>query len=160
MSVTTGTPDATADGQQQDQGKTDPTFSQADVDRIVSDRLAREREATRTKYADYEALKTKAGQTATVEDRLAALGTELETTKREAMRRRVQAAHGISEEDADLFLTGTDVETLTAQAKRLAGREADRKKAGNRAPLQGRTPTPSAGDPMREFTRGVFKRDD
>lgn len=40
----------------------------------------------------------------------------------EALRLRVAAKHGISDEDADLFLTGTDVETLERQAARLVER--------------------------------------
>jgi hypothetical protein len=42
----------------------------------------------------------------------------------EALRLRVAAKHGISDEDADLFLTGTDPETLERQAARLADRTA------------------------------------
>jgi hypothetical protein len=40
----------------------------------------------------------------------------------EALRFRVAAQHGISAEDADLFLTGTDAETLQRQATRLKDR--------------------------------------
>ena len=40
----------------------------------------------------------------------------------EALRFRVAAKHGISDEDADLFLTGKDAETLEKQAARLMER--------------------------------------
>jgi len=40
----------------------------------------------------------------------------------EAMRLRVAAKHGISDEDADLFLTGPDLETVEKQAAALAAR--------------------------------------
>lgn len=40
----------------------------------------------------------------------------------EALRFRVAAQHGISDEDAELFLTGTDNETLSRQAQRLTER--------------------------------------
>ena len=40
----------------------------------------------------------------------------------EALRFRVAAQHSISDEDADLFLTGTDDETLQRQAARLVER--------------------------------------
>jgi hypothetical protein len=40
----------------------------------------------------------------------------------DALRFRVAAQHGISEEDAELFLTGTDADTLTKQATRLKER--------------------------------------
>jgi hypothetical protein len=64
----------------------------------------------------------------------------------EAIRLRVAAKHGISDEDADLFLTATDEESLTRQAERLAARNADA--TSPRAPKpdanQGR---PGAGGP-------------
>lgn len=40
----------------------------------------------------------------------------------EALRYRVAAKHSISDEDAELFLTGADEETLTRQAERLVQR--------------------------------------
>lgn len=142
------------------EGDKDQTFTQADVDRIVADRLKREREATKTKYADYDDLKAKAGEKATADERLAELEKEIESTKREALRRRVQAAHKIADEDADLFLTGTDEETLTAQAKRLADRETERKSKGNHVPREGETPKSKSDDPLREFASGLFGSDD
>ncbi len=42
----------------------------------------------------------------------------------EALRWRIAAKHGISDEDAELFLSGADEETLTKQAVRLAERVA------------------------------------
>jgi hypothetical protein len=40
----------------------------------------------------------------------------------DALRFRVASQHGISEEDAELFLTGTDADTLARQATRLKER--------------------------------------
>jgi hypothetical protein len=40
----------------------------------------------------------------------------------DVLRFRVAAQHGITEEDAELFLTGTDADTLTKQASRLKER--------------------------------------
>jgi len=40
----------------------------------------------------------------------------------DALRFRIAAQHGISDEDAELFLTGTDADTLTRQATRLKER--------------------------------------
>jgi hypothetical protein len=133
----------------------DQTFTQTDVDRIVADRLKREREATKAKYADYDDLKVRAGEKATADERIAALETALQSSTHEALKRRVQAAHGISDEDADLFLLGTDEDTLTAQAKRLAERDSDRKKNGNHVPREGNNPKPG-DDPEREFARQLF----
>jgi hypothetical protein len=148
----TPTPDPTPDDKPTD------AFTQADVDRIVTERLKREREATKAKYADYDDLKAKAEGAKTAEDRISELEKSIESANREAMRRRVQAAHGISDEDADLFLTGTDEESLTAQAKRLADRESERKKKNNVSPREGTNPKSDGNDDMREFARGLFGR--
>ncbi|CKH13754.1 hypothetical protein PXH78_26930 [Mycolicibacterium smegmatis] len=48
---------------------------------------------------------------------------EVEALRAQAIRYRVASKFKISDEDADLFLTGTDEETLTRQAQRLAERE-------------------------------------
>lgn len=57
----------------------------------------------------------------------------------EALRFRVAAKHGISDEDADLFLTGSDTATLERQAARLVERtpitpRPDPSQGGNGAP--------------------------
>ncbi len=54
----------------------------------------------------------------------------------DALRFRVAAKHGISDEDAELFLTGTDEDTLARQAARLVER----------------TPTPAG--PKPDLTQG------
>jgi len=41
----------------------------------------------------------------------------------------------------------------------LAAREADRKKQGNVARREGNNPGGGAEDPLREFTRNLFKND-
>jgi len=51
--TTDATTDATAGGQQQAAGQADAKFTQADIDRIIADRLTRERQ----KFADYDDLK-------------------------------------------------------------------------------------------------------
>lgn len=79
----------------------------------------------------------------------------------ELARLRVASAHGISVEDAELFLTGTDEETLVAQAKRLATREADRKRDGQFSPGEGSTPGVVPADPVEQFAewaKGQFTR--
>lgn len=131
------------------------TFTQADIDKIIDGVVARERKKT---SAEIKELKAKAEAGATAEERIAALESEVQTSKREAMKRRVQAAHGIADEDADLFLTGTDEETLTAQAKRLADRESERKQRGNHVPREGNNPKSGKTDELGEFTKGLFSR--
>lgn len=49
-----------------------------------------------------------------------ALRDELATSKLEAMRARVASRFGVSEEDADLFLTAADEDSLIKQATRFA----------------------------------------
>jgi len=99
-----------------------------------------------------EAQKSEAQKTA---DRLAAAEKDAADARREALRLRVAAKHGIGDEDADLFLTGSDEETLTRQAQRLSTREADRKKNGNHVPREGGS-TSSAPNDLAEFRESLF----
>ena len=147
-----------ADQQQQGDGTEEQeqstTFTQADVDRIVKERVQRER----AKFSDYDDLKTKAGEKATADERLAELEKRYADAEARALRANVANAHGISAEDRDLFLTGTDEETLTAQAKRLAERESERKKRSNHVPREGNPPTVT-GDDRRDFLRRLTGRE-
>lgn len=155
MSDTTTTDTTNADNAAgQGDGKSEEQkFTQADIDKAVRDRLARER----SKYADYDELKAKAEGAKTTEQKLAELEAKTVAAEQRALRSDIAAKYGISAEDRDLFLTGTDEDALTAQAKRLAEREADRKKQGNVAPKEGTTKTTGKGDEaIREFTRGLF----
>jgi len=135
------------------------SFSQADVDaaveKIAAKIRAEERQKVSAKFADYDDLKKKAEGAKTAEERMAELEKEISATKHEALKRRVQAAHGIADEDADLFLTGADEESLIAQAKRLSERESQRKKQGNRVPGEGTSPAAKAGD-ERAAVRSLF----
>ncbi|WP_460850779.1 hypothetical protein [Nocardioides montaniterrae] len=66
----------------------------------------------------------------------------------EAMRLRVAAKHGISDEDADLFLTGSDLETVERQATALAARTS----TGPKPDLsQGAKGNPATGSPETDF---------
>ena|SRR5690349_10708402 len=129
----------------------------AEVEKTAAKIRAEERQKITAKYADYDDLKAKAEGAKTAEDRITELEKSIEAANREALKRRVQAAHSISDEDAELFLTGTDEESLTAQAKRLADREGERKKKNNVSPREGNHPK-SGEDPTREFTRNLFAR--
>jgi hypothetical protein len=159
-----GTPEGTqpAGEQAPPQGQ---TFTQADVDRIVRERLAQQ---AKNKFGDYDDLKTKAGESQTLEQRVAEMESRATKAEQDSLRSRIAAEFGVSTKrgpkgepsDADLFLTGTDVDTLTAQAQRLAGREEDRKKQGNFAPKEGTTPTGGTNTDEREFVRGLFGRAD
>lgn len=138
-----------------DKGKQDQTFTQADLDRIVADRLKREREATKTKFADYDDLKAKAEGAKTLEDRIAEM--ESRTAKAEAEALRSKYAADVPEKLRPLLTGSTDAE-LKAQRDLLVEGEAERKKQGNHVPREGENPK-SKDDPMRELARGLFNKD-
>lgn len=111
------------------------TFTQAEVDAIVRDRLKREREATATKYADYDALKTAAAegdksktQLDKVSEQLAALTTRAEKAEAATLRAKVIADKKVPPSLAKR-LQGTTEEELTADADELL---ADWKAAGGK----------------------------
>lgn len=153
-----GKPDAPKDDTKKSDGDTITMTSQQ-----LAERLAR------AKPADYDDLKAKAARLDELEeankseiqkaqDDAAAAKAAAEKAQAEALRWKVAAKHGISDEDADLFLTGTDEQTLTKQAERLVEKVGSKPK--NVVPKEGTTPPPAGADPMREFTRGLFGRDD
>ena len=134
------------------------TFTQEQVNQIVGQARQDERRKATSKFADYDDLKAKAEGAKTVEQQLAELRSENVRIARDNLAARIAAKYGIPPEDADLFLTGADEQTLQAQAQRLAARETDRKKQGNVAPNEGKTPTTPPADEMRAFTRQLFGR--
>lgn len=91
------------------------------------------------------------------EERLAEIEQRAADAEARALRSDIAAKFGLSAEDRDLFLTGIDEDTLTAQAERLAAREVDRKKQGNVAPKEGATSTSGSDDSeARDFAAGLF----
>jgi hypothetical protein len=137
--------------------------SQDDLNRIINDRLTRER----AKYADYKDVKAKAARLDEIEaankseiekatEKATAAELERDAAKAEALRLRIAAKHQISDEDADLFLTGTDEATLTKQAERLAQRSEDRKKQGNYVAREGGNTTRPPTEDDAEFARGLL----
>ena len=102
------------------------TFTQAELDKIVADRLTRER----AKYADYDALSKKAARLDQLEEasktelqkateKAAALQTELDALKSaetlRTMREKVSKETGVPVE----LLTAGSEEECTEQAKRI-----------------------------------------
>jgi hypothetical protein len=172
MSEPTATESA-QDGNQSGQTSTaqdfKPITTPAELDAFLKDRVARaERKATE-KFADYDELKAKASQldalseasqteTEKAAKRAAKAEADRDDARAEALRLRVAVEHGISIEDADLFLTGKDDATLRAQAQRLADREADRKKNGNVVPREGTSTRPAESDEAA-FARSLFAGD-
>lgn len=156
----------TADASAQETAATDTTTDAAtstETDGIDWKAKAREweRRAKENKSA--------ADDKRTVEQKLAALEAKHAEAEARVLRSNVAAEYGISTKkgpngepsDADLFLTGSDEATLTAQAERLAARVADQKKNGNVARKEGGNTSTGQGDAgMREFTRNLFGRAD
>lgn len=149
-----------------------PITSQNDLNRVIDERLKRER----AKFADYKDVKAKAAKLDEIEQanlselekangRITAAERERDEARLDGLRFKTAVKYGISEEDADLFLTGTDEETLAAQAKRLSDRtaaqqqaEAERKTKNPIVSREGtstKTGTTTEEDD-REFARSFF----
>jgi hypothetical protein len=170
--VSEGTGDGTQGAQENGAtaGEQSKTFTQDEVNQLVGQARVDERRKVQSKFADYDEVKAKAGESKSLEERLAEVERRAQAAEAEPTRSRVAATFGISTKkgpngepsDADLFLTGADEDTLTAQAKRLADREADRKKRGGVAPKEGGSADNGGGgdSDLREFTRSLFGRAD
>ncbi len=99
-----------------------------------------------------EANKTEAQKAA---DQLATAQKEAADARRDALKFKIASKFKIDDEDAELFLTGDDEESLTKQAERLSAREAERKKNGNHVPREGATSPATEGDD-RQAVRAIF----
>ena len=130
-------------------------LTQAEVDKIVAKVRAEERRKASEKFKDYDELKAKAGEKQTLEERIAEMEQRAAQAEATALRSDIAAEYGIPKEDRDLFLTASDEDTLRAQAKRLADRDAERKKNPPRVPKEG-TVTDPADNSDREFARQLF----
>lgn len=155
MTDTTTATETGETGSETGEQKQAETFTKAQVDAIVNQRL---KQQAQNKFGDYDELKDRAGQTKTLEERLAEVEKRASDAESKALRSDVAARHGISAEDRDLFLTGSDEDTLTAQAQRLAARSADVKKHGNVAPKEGETKTTGSSEEAeaKEFVSNLF----
>lgn len=122
--------------------------SQDDLNRVLGDRLERER----AKFKDYDDLKAKAAKFDQAED---ANKTEIDKAREqtataqaevgklpslvaESLRTHLVGLHEISDDDAELFLTSTDPEVLLKQVDRLVARSKG---------STGYVPTQGTGDP-------------
>ena len=128
-----------------DDGQQEQTFTQADVDRLVGKARTEERRKASEKFADYDDLKATAEGAKTAEQRIADLEKRLSDAdareQRSKLVARIAGEHKISDpDDIRLFLTGSDEDTLTEQAKRLADRDATRRKKGDVLPDVDATP--------------------
>ena len=116
---TTAAETATETAEQPDATPSKPTET---VDFWKQKAREQEKKAKENAQARMELDELKKAQLSTEEKLAAELG---EAAKRatlaeaEAMRWRIAARNGISDEDAELFLTGTDEDTLSKQAERF-----------------------------------------
>lgn len=105
-----------------EQEQVEPALADAGKKALVAERRARaaaEREAKALKARLDEIEKEKLSKEEKAAREAADAKAEAEQARQEAMRWRIAARYGISDEDAELFLTGSDEDTLTRQAERL-----------------------------------------
>jgi ribosomal protein S18 len=142
----------------EDKGK---TLTQAEVDKQIEARLARERK----KFADYDTLKKKASEldkiqegqkteTQKLNDRLAAQAIELQELRVEKIRRAAATAAGLDPELAE-FITAADENEAAEQAKKLADRLKPAGKQGAPDFKQGTRSTPPPQRSRDELLRGL-----
>lgn len=84
--------------------------------------------------------------------------TAAEKATAEALRFRVAAQHAISQEDADLFLTGTDEETLQRQAARLVERTPTSPRPDLSQGSKGDSTSTNTADQFARAIEGSFTR--
>ena len=153
-----GAGDGDGDG---DEGK---TFTQQEVDKLVSKARGEERRKAAERFGDYDEVK---GKATTLEQRVAEIETELTTTKAAALRTQIAAEYGISTKKGDkgepspaeVLLTGADEAAMTAQAKLFAAAAGDSKKRGNVAPKEGGTTTTSTKNSPKDDAKREWLRD-
>lgn len=146
-----------------------PTGKQGDPDEPLGEGGKKALEAERTARAAAE--KQAAALQKQIDEAKAAQLSDLERAQKaaadaqavaekataEALRYRIAAKHAISDEDAELFLTGMDEATVERQAARLVERTPSTPTTPKPDLSQGGKQTPPSGDDeMREFARGLF----
>lgn len=160
---TTGatTTDGTTGGENSETNANETTtFTQADVDRIIADRLKRE-DVKGLKAAKLELDTLKAAQMSEADrmkERADAAEREALGARAETLRYKIATQYGINSDDAETFLTGTDEDTLTKQAERLAtlARSADSTSPAPRPDRsQGGRSSPAQMTPEQEFGRFI-----
>ena len=141
---------------QEPEGKeqeSEQSFTQADVDRIVRERVKRERD----KFADYDDLKTKAGEKASLEERVAEIERQARESESRALRAEVANAKGLTPNQAKRLI-GATREELEADADDLLKDINAQKQKNNVSPREGNNPKPEKNGDEREFVRGLFAR--
>ncbi len=93
-------------------------------------------------------------ETQKLNEQFEAARAEADEARTELLRYRIASTHGINDaDDIALFLTGSDEDTLTRQAERLAARneESNRPRSPRPDPSQGASGSPAKGTPADSF---------
>lgn len=156
----TGTDGTGATGEPGANDTTDPKPTET-VDFWKNKAREQEKRAKENSAAASELAALKAAQQ-TAEERLAAerdsARREAEEARAETLRYKVATKYNISSDDAETFLTGTDEDTLTRQAERLAtlAKSADTTSPAPRPDLtQGGRQPGGQSDPAQEFGKFI-----
>lgn len=141
-----------------------PITSQEELNRVLKDRLDRER----AKFADYAELKAKAAKLDEIEEankseaekvaeRLAKAEAAAREAEARALRREIALEHGLSKEDAALLDAVTDEDAMRRLAARLAEQAAERgnhiSTSGAYVPAEGKTPPALNSDQLEQSLR-------
>ena len=127
------------------------TFTQDDVNRIVQERLVRERE----KFQGFDDYKAAAERLETVEAEKSQLAEQVATFKAEQERAALVADVASTADVPADALRGSTREELEAHAEVL---KSLLKPTGPVIPGQETHPSSVTADPMREFARGLFEK--
>lgn len=149
-------------GEQSTPKQFDAITSQEDLDRIVQDRIARERK----KFADYEEAKAAQKKLAELEEankselekavaRAEAAEAKLVESEKRSIRSAVLAKHAIPEDFQDLVVGDTE-EALSSSAERIAALIKGKQFEGLVDRKQGATPNQPADSGERETVRALF----
>lgn len=116
------------------------------------EKRAKDNAAAATKLAELE--DAQKSETQKLTDAKTAAEADAADARADALRWKIAAKFGVSDDDAETFLTGTDEDTLTRQAERLATlAKTDGNVPGPRPDLsQGaRSGEPQGGEPAQQF---------
>jgi len=133
-------------------------LTQEDVNRIIGERLARERSriaGLQEKAAQADELAKQLDEAKQRVEKAEAELASLPQKVAEQLRKHIVAIHEISDEDAALFLTADDPETLLKQAYRLVEQT---QRPSNFVPRAGANPRPpiTPEDEIRRTLEALF----
>lgn len=154
----TADPAASQEDQQEPEAK---TFDAEYVDKLRKENAKYRTEAKANAEAAKRLAELEESQKSEAEkqaERIAELEKQIEGATVQAVRARMAAKYQIDPEDADLFLTGTDEETVEAQAKRLSERVSASKNNPPPVSKEGAVTNAVGSDDEREFLRHLTGR--